>query len=370
MLRRHSAREGGILSLAQGIVHWSPPEEAMAAALRAMSDRDTSSYCPDDGYLPLCDALKAKLEAENGLKQSEVMVTQGANQAYMNTVLTLLDQGDKAVLFSPFYFNHQMALQLANASIELGKVDEDLLPDMQWFEGALQKGARDGEPIKMVTLTSPCNPTGVHVPPETVKRCAALCEQHGAWLVVDNTYEHFTYGRVHHAPEADHIVNVFSFSKGFGMMGWRVGYLAYPPRLRHEMLKSQDTIAICPTVMSQKVAIGALEAGRDWVLERVGALEESKALVRNALEPLGTANVLGGSGAIYMMARLGEGVNDAEVVEWLVAKHGVCTIPGSACGAPGFIRVCYANLADEDCKQAAERLHIGLRELCEHGMRY
>ena len=58
------------------------------------------------------EALQAKLAAENALPGHEVMVTAGANQAFVNIVLTLLDAGDRAVLFRPYYFNHLMALQV------------------------------------------------------------------------------------------------------------------------------------------------------------------------------------------------------------------------------------------------------------------
>jgi len=316
MLARHKEREGGILSLAQGIVHWAPPEEALAAARRAVEDADTNSYTSDDGYPALCDALKDKLRVENGVHSSEVMVTQGANQAYMNIVLTLLDHKDKAVIFSPFYFNHRMALQLAGADVVLGEVDASLLPDVDWLEKSLQEASATGQPIKMVTLTSPCNPTGVYVDPATIERVVELCRTYGCWLVVDNTYEHFTYGSPLLVPEAAHVLNVFSFSKGFGMMGWRVGYLAYPPELRHQILKTQDTIAICPTVISQKVAMGALAAGRGWVHDKVAALATNKMHVQAAVATLGEENVLGGTGAIYMMARLPAHCdNDVAVVE-------------------------------------------------------
>lgn len=138
MLARHQYREGGILSLAQGIVHWAPPESALAAARAAVEEPDSSLYTADDGLPALRAALREKVATENGLKDSEVMVTQGANQAYMNAVLTLLDPGDKvhhrsldtaavslaplqAVIFSPYYFNHKMALQLAGAEVVLGE---------------------------------------------------------------------------------------------------------------------------------------------------------------------------------------------------------------------------------------------------------
>ena len=102
------------------------------------------------------------------------------------------------------------------------------------------RACRSGQPqLKMVTLVNPGNPTGVMIPRATIEQISSLCEKHGVWLVLDNTYEHFAYDGCppHACLEGDHIINVFSFSKAYGMMGWRVGYLAYPPRLGPELFK-------------------------------------------------------------------------------------------------------------------------------------
>jgi len=228
------------------------------------------------------------------------------------------------------------------------------------------RASSDRAQIRMVTLVNPGNPTGVMIPPETLEEASALCKRYGAWLVMDNTYEHFSYEGCapHTCVEGDHVVNVFSFSKAFGMMGWRVGYLAYPAALAPQLLKTQDTIVICPSTLSQKLALAAMGPGRGWVDHHIGGLAEQKAMIIDALAPLGKGAVQGGSGAIYLFCRLPEGAqDDMAVVEWLVEKHGVCLIPGSACGMPGYVRVCYANLPLDRCREAARRLRAGLTEL-------
>ncbi|CAJ1365984.1 unnamed protein product [Effrenium voratum] len=134
-------------------------------------------------------------------------------------------------------------------------------------------------------------------------------------------------------------------------------------------MKVQDTIAICPAVCSQKAALAALNAGRGWVKEHVKGLKENRRLaVRAVEETLGPGSVVGGSGAIYLMVKLPQGFeDDTRVVEWLSEKHKVCAIPGSACGAPGELRLCYANLAPEKYAEAAARLQAGLKELRAKG---
>jgi aromatic aminotransferase len=78
-----------------------------------------------------------------------------------------------------------------------------------------------------------------------LERAAATTRAAGCWLIIDNTYEHFTYNDVEHkSVYGPNIINIFSFSKAYGMMGWRMGYLAFPdasvhPTLGAELLKVQ-----------------------------------------------------------------------------------------------------------------------------------
>jgi len=359
----------GIMSLAQGIVHWGPPPSVAAAVAKAAEEPDSHSYCADDGLAQLKEALHRKVRMENGLEGVELMVTSGANQAFANIVLALLDAEDAAVLFAPFYFNHMMALQMTggSANVDVGPIGGDSLPDLQWLEQRLMRSTTQAPRVRMVTVVNPCNPTGIMMPKSHLDRLHDLCARHNVWLIVDNTYENFSYEDdghpAHVCVSGDHVVNVFSFSKAYGMMGWRVGYFAYPPRLHDELMKIQDTIAICPVVASQKAALAALDAGSAWVRERVRGLSENRKEVIGAIEAsLGKGSLSGGTGAIYLMVKLPV-EDDVRVVEWLNEKHKVCVIPGSACGAPGSIRVSYANLVPEKCKEAAARLRAGLEEL-------
>ena len=129
---------------------------------------------------------------------------------------------------------------------------------------------------------------------------------------------------------------------------------------------TQATLCLAPVCACRawSSALGALGAGRGFVEERIGALAEQKAIVLEALAPLGPGAVNGGSGAIYLFCRLPAGCeDDVAAVRWLVETHGVCLIPGSACGMPGHVRVCYANLPLERTRDAARRLRAGLEQL-------
>jgi len=135
------------------------------------------------------------------------------------------------------------------------------------------------------------------------------------------------------------------------------------------LLKVQDNIPICASIIGQRLALYSLEVGPEWVKERVQHLVKNREVLIRALAPLGEDAVKGGEGAIYLWARLPEKFSDDfEVVRWLVRKHGVVVIPGSASGGPGFIRISFGGLKEADCEIAAQRLKQGLEELVQDGM--
>eukprot|EP00586_Coscinodiscus_wailesii_P014827 CAMPEP_0172501526 /NCGR_PEP_ID=MMETSP1066-20121228/150644_1 /TAXON_ID=671091 /ORGANISM="Coscinodiscus wailesii, Strain CCMP2513" /LENGTH=447 /DNA_ID=CAMNT_0013276339 /DNA_START=196 /DNA_END=1539 /DNA_ORIENTATION=+ len=386
LISKHAPKwesKGGINSLAQGVVHWSPPPsvtDEISSALLSSSPDDIHTYGPEAGLPALVSLLTKKIAKENGLYDADVMVTAGANQAYVNCVLTLLSTGgDKGVVFAPYYFNHVMALQMSrgDASVVAGPTVGDTgVPDVEWLEGVL---ARD-ERVKMVTLVNPGNPTGVSLSRGVIREIVDVTKRAGVWLVVDNTYEHFDHVGANSGGGDDdddvdfycasdpHVINIFSFSKGYSLAGYRVGYLTIAKSQRgmfEEMLKVQDTIPICVSRLSQIAAIGALKAGREWVTSQVQSLSSSRNAINLALSPLSTR--MGGSGAMYVMAELPAGMNDEEAAEMLVEKFGVAVIPGSFCGFPGWLRISYSNLPPAECILAAARLAEGIEYLVHNG---
>ena len=149
--------------------------------------------------------------------------------------------------------------------------------------------------------------------------------------------------------------------------------IAYPSNVEGfgaQLLKVQDNIPICASIISQHLALNSLELGPDWVTEQVKNLVINRSLIMDALSPLGEDYVKGGEGAIYLFAKLPDKYHDDdfEVVRWLARKHGVVVIPGSACGAPGNMRIAFGGLRENETRIAAGRLKKGLEELVRDGM--
>jgi aspartate/methionine/tyrosine aminotransferase len=222
----------GVYSLAQGVVYWEPPStvnQAIAEAMQNPDDYQLHTYCPDEGLPELREALLEKLSKQNGLSNHNVMVTSGANQAYVNCVLTLLSEEDRSVVFQPYYFNHVMAIQMTrgNNALVIGSCSDQGIPDVDWLEQALEADRR----IRMVTIVNPGNPTGVSLERNVLQTIVDLCGRLGVWLVLDCTYEHFDHtganGNSHSFPgfSDGHVIHIFSFSKGHALAGYRCGYV-------------------------------------------------------------------------------------------------------------------------------------------------
>jgi len=292
-----------------------------------------------------------------------------------------------------------MALQMSISpeNIILGQRDLSMVPDPNWLEKYLSNS--NNIIPKMIVITNPDNPTGTVASKSILEKFASVCKKYNIWMVLDNTYEYFIYdeeAKPFHCIEDNHILNIFSFSKAYGMMGWRMGYIAYIDQqnmeseekeensstcwsLESQLLKCQDTIPICPTIISQHVALGALEdAGKSWVQFKLADVLENQNMIRSVLnECVGEKNVWGGDGAIYFFVKLptladcNSSMDDEVVVRRLALDFGVVLIPGSACGASGHVRVSYANLEPKKCKIAAEKLRVGLKavikQLCGGG---
>lgn len=142
------------------LVSWPPPPSAMQALSNAIASPDESKYFHRYSFSVFGEeAVRSvflqKVENKNNLKNKNICITQGANQGFMNLVMSLLDAGDKAMLFQPYYFNHQMALQIGSIQIVTVPVQEDtLLPLFETIQETLEEHKLSGKPIKMVNKTT------------------------------------------------------------------------------------------------------------------------------------------------------------------------------------------------------------------------
>jgi aspartate/methionine/tyrosine aminotransferase len=361
----------GTISLGQGVVSYGPPPQAIDRIRDFLADPQNHRYQAVHGIPRLLELLSQKLQGENGVKTDAnrcVIVTAGGNMAFLNAILAIADTGDEVIITSPYYFNHEMAITIAGAQAVPVATDEHYRLRLDALAAAITPRTR-----AIVTI-SPNNPTGAVYAEHDLRAVNELCARHGLYHISDEAYEYFTWNGTSHFSPASiagseaHTIGLYSLSKSYGFASWRIGYMVAPQRLFEPIRKIQDTNLICPPVISQWAAVGALEAGREYCANRLPALA---AVRRAVLERLCAADdvcrVPAAEGAFYVLLNVAGKFDSMRVAERLVREYRVAVMPGVTFGVTDHcaLRVSYGPLCLETAADGIDRLIYGLRALAK-----
>jgi aspartate/methionine/tyrosine aminotransferase len=357
----------GTISLGQGVVYYSPPPEAIGLLPKFLNDATNNLYKAVTGIPELITALTTKLSTFNGIEinnQNCIVVTAGSNMGFMNAILAITSPGDEIILNTPYYFNHEMAITMAGCHPILVATDKNyqLIPEN--IAKAITPKTR-----AIVTI-SPNNPTGVIYSEAALKQINQICRERGIYHISDEAYEYFTYEGIKHiSPGAfvgssEYTISLYSLSKAYGFASWRIGYMVIPQHLLNAVKKVQDTILICPPVVSQYAALGALQAKEDYLKDHIQTIAQTREIVINALNELqGLCTITPANGAFYFFLKVHTQIDALELVKRLIQEHKVAVIPGTTFGIEDgcYLRVAYGALKQETAKAGIERLVKGLQ---------
>ena len=356
----------GTISLGQGVVYYGPPPDAMERVAAFHADPENHKYQAVHGIPPLLERLAAELAREHGVAAGDgrrLVVTAGGNMAFANAVLAVADPGDEVILPTPYYFNHEMAVTIAGCKPLLVPTDAAWQLRVDAIRDAITPRTR------AVVTVSPNNPTGAVYPEAALRAVNALCRDRGVYHVHDEAYEYFTWGGARHfSPAAidgaaPHTIGLYSLSKAYGFASWRIGWMLAPGHLFDAIRKVQDTVLICPPVVSQHAACGALDAGAEFVREHVRGIGDVREAVLEQVAALGDrVESPSADGAFYCFLRVRTRLKPMDLVETLIRDHGVAVIPGAAFGVDEgcTIRVSYGSLHKDRVVEGVGRLVRGL----------
>jgi aspartate/methionine/tyrosine aminotransferase len=359
----------GVISLGQGVVSYPPPRQAFDQIAEFFANPELHKYQAVYGVPQLLELIEAKLRVENGIEVksgSRVVVTAGGNMAFVNALLAVADAGDEIILQAPYYFNHEMAITMANCRATLVLTDENYQLRSDLIAAAITDRTR------AVVTISPNNPTGAVYSESSLREVNEICRARGVYHISDEAYEYFTYGDAKHfSPGAiegssGHTISLYSLSKAYGFASWRIGWMVIPEHLFESVNKIQDTILICPPVVSQFAAAGAMRVGAGYCRAQVEHLTSVREMVINELAALDDCVVVPpADGAFYFFLKLDTEMKPLALVERLIREHGVAAIPGDAFGMESgcYLRVAYGALRAETVAEGVGRLVRGIREI-------
>lgn len=342
-----------IISLGAGEPDFDTPAHIKEAAIAAIHAGETR-YTPVDGTASLKAAIQAKFARDNSLEYSpaQILVTSGAKQALFNLCLALLGPGDEAIIPAPYWVSYPDMVRLAGADpvlIETG-IEQAFKMTPAQLTDALTPATR------LVILNSPSNPTGASYTCAELQAIGAVLDEYpDVVIVADDIYEHIYWGNEPFRSFAaacpqlkGRTITTNGVSKAYAMTGWRIGYAAGPETLITAMktVQSQSTSNACS--VSQAAAQAALEGNQAPVATMTAAYRQRHDYLIAALNEIDGFQCRRGEGAFYVFPHV-EGAlkalglaNDISLVELLLQEADVACVPGSAFGAPNYLRLSFA----------------------------
>jgi aspartate/methionine/tyrosine aminotransferase len=346
-----------------------PPPLALRQALAeaALTNDAAHLYGPVLGLPELRAEIAAQWSAAYGgtVREAQVAITQGCNQAFTAVMSTLAGAGDEVILPTPWYFNHKMWLDMQGVKAVPLPAGAGLIPEAEAAARLITPRTR------AIVLVSPNNPGGAEYPSETLAAFRDLCRAHDLALIVDETYRDFDSrtGRPHDLfadPDWDDtLIQLYSFSKAYRLTGHRVGAIVASTARLAEVEKFLDTVAICPSQLGQIGALWGMRNLAQWV-----AGERDEILARRAAMTGGFAALpdwrLLGCGAYFAYVEHPYPMSSAELAKRLVHEASILMLPGTMFQPDSHpegqrqLRIAFANIDAGGIAEMFRRL-AGLR---------
>ncbi len=349
-----------IISFSLGEPDFTTPSHIIDAA-KASLERGETHYTPSPGIPELRKAIAEKLKKENKIetKPGNIIVTPGAKQAIFEVILSVLREGDEAILFDPAWVSYDPCIQLAGARTVWAPTSRNNGFSPENISEYITKKT------KLIVINSPCNPTGSVYSKETLKEIADISIDKNIFVLSDEIYEKIIYDREHISIASldgmqDLTITVNGFSKAYAMTGWRLGYVNAPKEVYEPMLKLHSHSVSQATSFVQYAGIAALQGDQAPVASMVREFRARRDLLVRGLNKIGI-KCARPDGAFYAFADVSEYGTGEKVAELLLNKAFVATTPGSAFGEAGndFIRISYAT-SQERIKEALKRMEAVL----------
>jgi N-succinyldiaminopimelate aminotransferase len=363
------AARTGAVNLGQGFPDFDGPEEVREAAVRALR-AGVNQYALGAGSLNLRKAIAEHAERFYGQvvdPEQDVTVTAGATEALFDALLGLLDPGDEAVLFEPFYDSYAAAVRMAGAAIRPVTLRPPSAGHPGWWFEPAELEAAFGPRTRVVVVNSPHNPTGKVFSRPELERIAALCARHDAVALTDEVYEHLVYPPARHLRMAtlpgmaERTLTVSSGGKSFSYTGWKVGWAIGPAALRLAVAQAHQYVTFAVAAPLQEGIAAALRLPDAYFH---GLLQEYSARRDRLLGSLRSAGMAPWTpdGAYFLSADVAHygHASDVAFCRWLTTEVGVAAIPLSAFyarpgAAPQVARFAFCK-TDAVLDEAARRL--------------
>lgn len=331
------------------------PEHINEAVIDAIEKGLTGGYSQSEGLHELREEIVKKLKRDNNIfaKPEELLVTIGAIEGLMASVMSVIDPGDEVILPTPTYSTHITQVRLASGKPVFVPLQEENSYKLD-IEG-IKKAITDK--TKAIMYCSPNNPTGTVFSENDLRELSGIALDNNLTVITDEAYEYFTYDGIKHfsiasIPELkDNVITNYTFTKTYAMTGWRIGYLHASEQNIAQIKKAHIPFAICAPVASQYASIAALKGSQECVGKFRLSYLNSRNLMCDRLDLLDSYfQYVKPEGSYLMFPKIiGKGgENSLDFCRRLLHEAKVSTTPGVAFGPTGESHIRLSFCVPED----------------------
>ncbi len=361
-MTRISAQHGAV-NLSQGFPDFDPPREILDR-LAEVSKEDFHQYSITWGAQNFREALARKHEHFSGQRidpNSQICVTCGSTEAMMASLMSVVDPGDKVIVFSPFYENYGADTILSNAA----PIYVPLVPPTYDFDPEVLEDAFRQHP-KAIIVCDPSNPCGKVFTREELQIIADLAIKYDTFVITDEVYEHILYAPHKHTHisalpgMAERTIVCSSLSKTYSITGWRLGYVISAPEIIETVKKVHDFLTVGAAHPLQEAAVVGLNFPDSYYQALQAKYTHMRQLFLDGLDRIGIPHNVP-EGAYFIMLDISEFgyEDDLRFCEDLARLVGVGAVPGSSFFREPenrYIRFHFAK-KDETLNEALTRLN-------------
>lgn len=373
--RELQAQGHAIISLSLGEPDFNTPDFIKDAAKQGI-DQNYTRYMPVNGYLDFREAIAAKFKRDNGLNftADQIVVSTGAKQSIINSILSTVNPGDEVILPAPYWVSYIEMVILAGATPVV--IESTIETDYKISAEDLERHITDK--TRMIIFSSPCNPSGsVYSEQELRGWAEVLAKRPRVLIVSDEIYEHINYTENHFSigsidSVAEQTITINGVSKAFAMTGWRLGYLGAPLWIAKACTKLQGQFTSGASSIAQRAAKSAVEADPSVATGMRETFKSRRDIMTKLMGEIPGMDTNRPSGAFYMFpdisAFFGKSHNGTKIhsaddlAEYLLTEALVASVSGVPFGAPDCIRFSYA-AGEADLREAMKRVKAALHKL-------
>lgn len=354
--------------LGRGDPDFDTPAHIIEAAKEAMV-QNYGEHVPPEGIAPLREAIAKRVKEINNIDvdpATEIVVTNGGQEALFLMVLAVLNEGDEMIVPEPNYNTYHDSMKFARAV----KVSVPTSAENDFYIDPADVRKAVTPKTRALLLVSPNNPTAGVISKENMMEMIKIAEEHDLMIIADDIYDLFIYDDYEHVSPAalpggkERTLTLNALSKAYAMTGWRLGWIVGPADLMARVKELKEAVSGGTSIIAQYAGLAALTGPQEPVQMMADTYKRRRRLMLDALDEMGIKYGVPQGGQFVFADISFTGMDSAELAQKILTEQHVLVYPGSAFdkARAQYIRMTFLQ-PEEKLREGLEKMKLTMKNI-------